>query len=144
MWTLEQLFAETRTSNKPRKIYRNYSENTRSHKLQENTNLKEIIEGTRIKNGKVKNYNVTSRTGICTPCLSFLSYCLYIYAIQHNIYIYIYIISTIAFFNPLSISHEYKLNTNLKHLFEDFLSAEINFIYLCISLHAVIHCGENI
>ena len=35
-----------------------------------NKNLKEIIENTRIKNGKVKKFNVFSRTGKCIPSLS--------------------------------------------------------------------------
>ena len=35
-----------------------------------NKNLKEIIRSTRIENGKVKKFNIPSRTGKCTPCLS--------------------------------------------------------------------------
>ena len=38
--------------------------------LQTNKNLKEIIENTRIKNGKVKKFNVFSRTGKYIPSLS--------------------------------------------------------------------------
>ena len=34
-----------------------------------NKNLKIIIGGTRIKNGKVKKFSISSRTGKCTPCL---------------------------------------------------------------------------
>ena len=33
-------------------------------------NLKEIIEGTSIENGKVRKFSIPSRTGKCTPCLS--------------------------------------------------------------------------
>ena len=35
-----------------------------------NKNLKEIIGSTRIENGKIKKFNIPSRTGKCTPCLS--------------------------------------------------------------------------
>ena len=35
-----------------------------------NKNLKEIVGGTCIKNSKVKKFNIPSRTGKCTPCLS--------------------------------------------------------------------------
>ena len=35
-----------------------------------NKNLKEIIGGTRIENGKVKKFRIPFRTGKCTPCLS--------------------------------------------------------------------------
>ena len=35
-----------------------------------NKNLKEIIRGTRIENGNIKKFNILSRTGKCTPCLS--------------------------------------------------------------------------
>ena len=35
-----------------------------------NKNLKEIIGSTRIENGKDKKFNIASRTGKCTPCLS--------------------------------------------------------------------------
>ena len=35
-----------------------------------NKNLKEIIRSTRIENGKVKKFNIPSRTGKCTLCLS--------------------------------------------------------------------------
>ena len=35
-----------------------------------NKNLKEIMGGTRIENGKVKKFSITSRTGKCTPFLS--------------------------------------------------------------------------
>ena len=35
-----------------------------------NKNLKEIIGSTRIENGKNKKFNIPSRTGKCTPCLS--------------------------------------------------------------------------
>ena len=35
-----------------------------------NKNLKEIIGGTRIENGKVNKFNIPSRTEKCTPCLS--------------------------------------------------------------------------
>ena len=48
-----------------------------------------------------------------------------------------------AFIYPSSITHEYQLYTNSKQ----FLLAEVpsaNLMYLCISLHTVILCGENI
>ena len=35
-----------------------------------NKNIKEIIGGTRIENGKVKKFSIPSITGKCTPCLS--------------------------------------------------------------------------
>ena len=38
--------------------------------FKKNKNLKEIIGGTRIANGKVKKFNIPSRTGKSTPCLS--------------------------------------------------------------------------
>ena len=38
--------------------------------MKKNKNLKEIIGGLRIENGKVEKFNIPSRTGKCTPCLS--------------------------------------------------------------------------
>ena len=35
-----------------------------------NRNLKEIIRSTRFENDKVKKFNISFRTGGCTPCLS--------------------------------------------------------------------------
>ena len=65
----DQIKAKTGTSSKLKKMYENSSKNTQS-RLLVGKKSKKIIGSTRIQNGKVKKFNITSGKRKSTSCLS--------------------------------------------------------------------------